>query len=71
MYKINTTIVPELGEIKQELTLTTGPHIKRVCAWVVKTQDEEVHKALVKLGWTPPVEKVTPPGGEDDPEGGL
>lgn len=31
-----------------------GETVSRFCSMVVKTRDQAIHEALVKLGWTPP-----------------
>lgn len=47
--RVDTEIID--GDIHQR---TTGPAIRDLATRVIQMQDQQIHDALVKLGWTPP-----------------
>lgn len=54
--KVDTKIF-EGGVIEQVTAVTEGDEIrKEIMRQVVATQDEHVKKALIHMGWTPPVQ---------------
>ena len=48
-FKIQISIEPN-GDITQETTGLAG----EICRRVVRTEDQQIRKALVELGWAPP-----------------
>lgn len=51
IFEISTKAFPD-GRIEQELVDIRG----RIMRQVINTQEEQIKKALVGLGWTPPNE---------------
>ena len=56
-YTVKTDVF-ESGLITQELHQKTEDQTEILCRWVVDTRDEELKKALVMLGWSPPKEDL-------------
>lgn len=59
------TAVFEAGLIEQTVESESQGVARKIGMSVINTQDDQIRKALIELGWTPPIEKVsisdTPP----------
>ena len=49
-YTLETSVDYENAEIVQALKQAE----MKLSSWMIKTREEEIKKALIKLGWTPP-----------------
>lgn len=65
-----STITRPDGEIEQRSTLISAEgHVSELSAQVFKTQEAEVRRSLMLLGWTPP--HGISVGVDTGPEGGV
>lgn len=51
-----TTTPMESGKIIQEVYLHNYDSTDLLMRWLVDTRDQEIRRALIALGWTPPPE---------------
>ena len=65
-YVLDTITNKTNGEIKQILSFIVNEEpcldnlqikYSELSTMIIRTQDEEVRNALIKLGWTPPIKK--------------
>lgn len=49
-----------MGKIYQDVDFITNESRQAISRGVIDTQEAEVRKALIELGWTPPPERSTP-----------
>ena len=56
-YNIKTDVFG--GRIIQEISCVDNNKTTRLSRWIVDTRDKDVHQALLKLGWKPPIQEVT------------
>lgn len=52
-YVLNTKVF-ESGQIEQELHRKNQTDV--MARWIVDTRDSDMKKALIAMGWTPPIE---------------
>lgn len=69
-FKVKTIMNALNGEILQKTESEIDGFATKTYITILKTQEEGIRQALIKLGWTPPSEKqvLTPTVFENSPE---
>ena len=56
-FRVTTTVDQDENEILQVTESLFDGRFERLATELYRLKDQQIHEALIKLGWTPPEEK--------------